>query len=123
MYGVWSPRKCASSVAYAVAASKRDASTVVKIRRAPISVLGIVTSLHDLPWLRDTWMTALVAPVQMTPAVTVDAATDQMALGGMVVSRAGSCTPVSVGTPGCGMVRSGLSLDHVAPPSAVAMTY
>src|SRR5947207_14976239 len=123
MYGPKSPRKWRSSAAYAVPASSGDASTAARIERAAIAVPGTVTSLHDLPWLRDIWITPLVAPVQMTPGVTVDAATDHRARCGMVVSRAGSCTPVTVGTLGCGIERSGLSLDQVAPPSTVPIRY
>src|SRR5881397_473773 len=52
MDGASSPRKCASSAAYAVPASKWDASTEGRIGRLPISMPGIVTSLHDFPWLR-----------------------------------------------------------------------
>src|SRR5439155_14275547 len=115
---------CASSAAYAVPASKGDASTDMTIGRIPIAVPGIVTSLNDFPWSRDTWMTPLLTPIQMTPGVTIDAAIDPMGrTESAVVSAAAGRIAVSTGAPGCGTVRSGLSFDQVAPQSAVAMRY
>ena len=75
---------------------------------------GIVTSLHDLPWLRDTWMMPVLVAIQMTPGVTVDAAIDVMA--------ANDDTDVSRGVARVA-VRSGLSFVQVAPPSVVVMRY
>src|SRR5437667_317902 len=114
MDGASSPRKCASSAAYAVPASKWDASTEGRIGRLPISMPGIVTSLHDFPWLRDTWMIPVLVAIQMTPGVTVEAAIDVMA--------ANDDTDVSCGAARVS-VRSGLSFVQVAPPSAVAIKY
>src|SRR5213594_2523818 len=97
MDGASSPRKCASSAAYAVPASKPDASTDMKIGRRPISMPGIVTSLHDFPWLRDTWMMPVLVVIQMTPGVTVDTAIDAMlANDGPDVSRGAGWARVSV---------------------------
>src|SRR3989442_4716245 len=72
MYGPKSPRMWRSRAAYAVPPSSWDASTAVRIGRAAIWLPGIVTSLHDLPWSRDTWITPLVAPAQMTPGTRFD---------------------------------------------------
>src|SRR5437879_3822161 len=124
MDGASSPRKCASSAAYAVPASKGDASTDIPIGRAPIAVPGIVTSFHDVPWLRETWMMPVMVVIQMTPGVTVDAAIDMRPTNdGTDVSRAAARVLVSAGAPGCGTVRSGLSFVQVAPPSVVATRY
>src|SRR5207245_3805214 len=101
--GAPSPRKCASSAAYAAPASNGDASTDGKIGRLPISMPGIVTSLHDFPWLRETWMMPFMVAIQMTPGVTVDAAIDSIAMNeGAVVSRAAVPDAVRTGGPGCG---------------------
>src|SRR5213595_2734678 len=78
MDGASSPRKCASSAAYAVPAAKWEASTDGTIGRLPISMPGIVTSLHVVPWLRDTWMMPVLVAIQMTPGATVDVAIDTM---------------------------------------------
>src|SRR5436309_79869 len=111
-----SPRKCASSAAYAVPASKGDASIDGTIGRLPISMPGIVTSLHVVPWLRDTWMMPVLVAIQMTPGATVDAAIDTM--------LANDDPDVSLGAGWARVsVRSGLSFVQVAPPSVVAMRY
>src|SRR5436309_12870633 len=89
------------------------------IGRIPIAVPGIVTSLHDFPWSRDTWMTPLLTPIQMTPGVTIDAAIDPMGrTESAVVSAAAGRIAVSTGGPGWGTGTSGLSIDQAATPSA-----
>src|SRR5712691_4696635 len=116
MWGAKSPRYCRLKTAYAVPASKGDASTQVGVRRKPTLISGLVTSLHVTPWFRDTWTMPLVAPIQMTPGRTVDAAIDQMdARRGMLVSLGAGWARVAV--------RSGPSFVQVAPPSLVAMRY
>src|SRR6267143_6300045 len=116
MYGAKSPRNSKSNTAYAVPASKGDASSHVGVRRTPAAISGVVTSLHVFPWSRVTWAIALEVPIQMTPGRTVDAAIDQrFARRGMLVSLGAGRAGVTV--------RSGLSFVQVAPPSGDAITY
>src|ERR1051325_84489 len=124
MYGALSPRTFISSAAYAVPASTGDASTTAIACRLATVIPGIVTSLHDLPWSRVTWITPLLTPTQTTPGATGDAESDPMGrIGGGGGSRFVARAGVSTGFPGGGTLRSGLSLLQVTPASVVAMRY
>src|SRR5436309_16109407 len=97
MDGASSPRKCASSAAYAVPAAKWAASTDGTTGRLPISMPGIVTSLYVVPWLRDTRMMPVLVAIQMTPRATVDVAIDALlSYDDRDVSLGACCAPVSV---------------------------
>src|ERR1051325_10309625 len=111
MYGALSPRTFISRAAYAGAAAARAAPPhpppprphpprATAARLATV-IPGIVTSLHDLPWSRVTWITPLLTPTQTTPGATGDAESDPMGrIGGGVESRFVARVGVSTGFPG-----------------------
>src|SRR5438445_13545735 len=101
---------------YAVPASNGDASTQVGVTRTPTPISGLVTSFHVTPWFRDTWTMPLMAPIQMTPGRTVDAAIDQMhAQRRMLVSLGAGWARVSL--------SAGPSSVRVTLPCLVGMRY
>src|SRR4029079_1290153 len=103
-----------SSAAYAVPALACDASRTLMPAGGR---LGGVTFDHVLPLSRVTWISPVLVPAQMTPAVTGDGAS-------VVIDppAAGAPTPpppaAAAGTvnPG-GAARSGLIVRHVSPRS------
>src|SRR5438093_6253034 len=115
---------CASrdnSAMYAVPAFECDASMTLM---AAGGRLGGVTFVHVRPLSRVTWIRPVLVPTQMSPAATVDGASDWIdppAAGAPTPPPPAAAASGWITTPG-GAARSGLMARQVCPRSFDAST-
>ena len=106
-----------STATYAVPALVCDASIDEIIARRGAGMPAMLTSFQVRPVSRVTWMSPLLVPAQITPGMTVEAASDSIA------PRPPSVRAAVAESMPAGMPRSGLIAVQVAPPLVVLATY